>query len=120
MHIITIDSLKPSGGGSARFEGVNYDARSSFFVVTSPTGQGADKHRHPYEEIFVILEGAIEAIIADETHMIGPGHIVVIPANTWHEFKNRSERPALMVNMHPAPKMIQEDWGSSARETAPR
>jgi quercetin dioxygenase-like cupin family protein len=116
MHIITIDSLKPSGGGAARFEGVNYDANSSFFVVTSPTGRGANKHRHPYEEIFVILDGDIEAIIDGETHRIGRGHIVVIPANAWHEFKNRSERPALMVNIHPVPKMIQEDWASSASE----
>lgn len=76
-------------------------------------GRGADKHRHPYEEIFVILDGDIEAIIDGETHRIGRGHIVVIPANTWHEFKNRSEQPALMVNIHPTPKMIQEDWDSS-------
>lgn len=114
MKVITIDSLKPPNGGSARFEGVHYGANTSFFVVTSPSGRGAAKHRHPYEEIFVILEGDIEAIIDDEQHRISPGHIVIIPAHTWHEFKNRSEQPALMVNIHSAPAMIQEDWGDQA------
>lgn len=111
MNIIDITSLKPASGGSPRFEGGNYGANVSFFVVTSGPGKGADKHRHPYEEIFVILEGDIEVIIDGELRMIASGNIVVIPANTWHEFKNRSGQNALMVNIHPVTKMIQEDWG---------
>ena len=110
MQIITIDSLAPPTGGSPRFEGIGYGARTSFFVVNSPPGRGADKHRHPYEEIFVILGGDIEVIVAGEMQVITPGHIVIIPPNTWHEFKNRSDHPALMVNIHAAPQMIQEDW----------
>ena len=39
---------------------------------------------------------------------VGGGNIVVIPPDTWHEFKNRSDRDVFMVNIHPAPKMIQE------------
>ena len=110
MNIIDINSLKPSGGSSAKFQGFNYEANVSFFVVNSPPGKGASKHRHPYEEIFVILHGKIEAIIGDSTNMIEAGKIVIIPPNTWHEFKNRSDHPVQMVNIHPVPKMIQEDW----------
>jgi quercetin dioxygenase-like cupin family protein len=110
MNIVNIASLKPPGGGAARFQGVDYGASASFFVVTSPPGRGADKHRHPYEEIFVILDGEIEVIVNGETRMVGSGNIAVIPPNTWHEFKNRSVHAALMVNIHPVPQMIQEDW----------
>ncbi len=110
MNIIDIASLKPASGGSPRFEGSHYGANVSFFVVMSATGKGADKHRHPYEEVFVILEGDIEVIIHGELRRIQAGNIVVIPANAWHEFKNRSSQPALMVNIHPVPKMLQEDW----------
>lgn len=110
MKIIEIASLKPPSGGSARFQGFEHGASTSFFVVTSAPGKGADKHRHPYEEVFVILEGEIEVTVAGQTQMIGAGTIVVIPPNTWHEFKNRSPHPALMVNIHPVPEMIQEDW----------
>jgi quercetin dioxygenase-like cupin family protein len=110
MQIIEIASLTPPLGGSPRFEGFHYGANTSFFVVNSPTGHGADKHRHPYEEIFVVLGGDIEVIVDGELQRIGPGHIVIIPPNTWHEFKNRAEEPALMVNIHAVPAMIQEDW----------
>lgn len=110
MTILDIATLRPAGGGSPRFEGGDYGANVSFFVAMSPTGKGADKHRHPYEETFVILEGEIEVIVNGEKQVIQAGNIVVIPANTWHEFKNRSSQDALMVNIHPVPKMIQEFW----------
>jgi mannose-6-phosphate isomerase-like protein (cupin superfamily) len=110
MNIIKITELAPLGGGSPRFEGMRYGASASCFVVTSAPGEGAHKHRHPYDETFLILDGVIEAIIAGEMCMVEQGYILVIPANTWHEFKNRSGKPLLMVNIHPAPQMIQEDW----------
>lgn len=111
MNVIPIDSLKPIGGGSARFEGINYGTSTAFFVVTSAPGHGADKHRHPYDETFILLDGIIEAIVDAEMQRIESGHILIIPANTWHEFKNRSDKPLLMINIHPVPKMLQEDWG---------
>lgn len=110
MKIIETDSLRPPSGGSPRFTGVDHDASVSFFVVDSPPGKGADKHRHPYEEIFIILDGDIEVIIDGQMQRVSKGQIVVIPANTWHEFKNRSDHRCSMVNIHPVPKMIQEDW----------
>jgi quercetin dioxygenase-like cupin family protein len=110
MNIIDIARLKPPSGGAARFEGIDHDADVSFFIVTSAPGRGADKHRHPYREIFVILDGDIEVIVDGEMARVGKGNIVVIPANTWHEFKNRSDHPALMVNIHPVVQMVQEDW----------
>lgn len=111
MQIIEIAGLRPPSGGSARFEGGSYGANTSFFVVMSAPGKGADKHRHPYPETFVILDGEIEVIVDAEMRTISSGNIVVIPANTWHEFKNRSQHNVLMVNIHPVPQMIQEDWG---------
>ena len=112
MHTIEIDSLKPPGAGAAQFQGGDHGASASFFVVTSAPGKGAQKHRHPYEEIFVILEGPIEVIVDGELQLVGGGNIVIIPANSWHEFTNRSDHAALMVNIHPAPRMIQEDWAN--------
>jgi quercetin dioxygenase-like cupin family protein len=109
MDLIDIESLRPPSGGSPRFEGFRYGATTSFFVVKSPPGTGADKHRHPYEEVFIVLKGVIEVIVAGEMQMIESGNIVIIPPNTWHEFKNRSDEPLLMVNIHPVPQMIQEN-----------
>jgi mannose-6-phosphate isomerase-like protein (cupin superfamily) len=110
MDIIDIAALTATPGGTARFEGDGHGSSVSFFVVRSATGQGADKHRHPYDETFVIIEGVIEVIVDDVLRMLQPGTIVVIPAGSWHEFKNRAPHRALMVNIHASPRIIQEDW----------
>ncbi len=108
MNILDINELTPPGGEVANFQGVEHEANVSFFIVQFKSGHGPRKHRHPYEETFIILDGEIEAVIDGETHSIGSGKIVVIPAETWHEFRNCSEKTLLMVNLHPVPKMITE------------
>ncbi|WP_166876523.1 cupin domain-containing protein [Salinibacterium sp. ZJ450] len=110
MNTVEIAQLIAQSGGAGRFEGEDHGSPVSFFFVTSPPGKGASKHRHPYIETFVVIEGEIEAIVGGEMHMLHGGTIAMIPANTWHEFKNRSTRNALMVNIHPVPRMVQEDW----------
>lgn len=110
MELVDVDSLASTPGGTARFLGVDHGASVSFFVVGSAPGEGAGKHRHPYEEVFVNLGGSIEVTVSDETRLVERGTIVVVPAGAWHGFKNRSEAAALMVNVHPAASMAQEDW----------
>lgn len=109
MNITDIDGLRPPSGGTARFEGAHHGANVSFFVVGSAPGDGADEHRHPYEETFVNLGGTVEVTVAGETRLVEGGSIVVVPAGAWHGFKNRSRSAALMVNIHPAATMVQED-----------
>ncbi|HEX5941157.1 MAG TPA: cupin domain-containing protein [Anaerolineales bacterium] len=108
MKVLDINTLKPPGQEVATFQGVKHGANVSFFVVHFPPGKGPRKHRHPYEETFIILEGQIEAIVNDKTETIHENNIVIIPAGTWHEFKNLSEKPVFMVNIHPVPEMLTE------------
>jgi quercetin dioxygenase-like cupin family protein len=108
MKIIDIDSLKPSGQEVATFQGSRHGANASFFIVHFSPGKGPKKHRHPYEETFIILEGQIEAIVDGETKRLSENNIVIIPPGTWHEFKNCSEKPVFMINIHPVPEMITE------------
>ena len=115
MEIIDIESIAATVGGSARFEGGGHGSSVSFFVVRNQPGAGADKHRHPYDETFVILDGDIETIIDSELRMLRSGTIAVVPAGAWHEFKNRSDHVSLMVNIHPSPRIIQENWSDLPR-----
>lgn len=108
MKIIDINSVKLPGEEVANFQGFKHGANVSFFVVQFSAGLGPDKHRHPYEETFIILDGEIEVTVDAKAQRVGSGKIVIIPANSWHEFKARSEQPARMVNIHPVPKMIIE------------
>ena len=109
MNIIQMAKMIPPGASSLKFEGYQHNSNNSFFVVRSPKGKGAVKHRHPYEETFIVLNGKIEAIVDGNTKTIEGGNIMIVPSNTWHEFKNCSDDPLLLVSIHPVPKMVQEN-----------
>ena len=108
MKIIHMKDIKAPHGEVATFQGLEHEANVSFFIVNFSPGKGPGKHRHPYEETFIILNGEIEAVVDGETQILGSDTIAIIPAGTWHEFKNRSEKTVSMVNIHPVPKMITE------------
>lgn len=112
MKIIDIREMRSPNGEVVTFHGFEHGANVCFFIVQFPSGKGPDRHRHPYEETFIVLDGEIETIVDGETQPIGKDTVVIIPANTWHEFKSRSEQPVHMINIHPAPKMITE-WAGT-------
>ena len=69
----------------------------------------AERHRHPYEETFIILDGAVEMTTGDEVVTVSAGQVAVVPPETWHAFTNRGVTVARMVNIHPTPRMVQEN-----------
>jgi quercetin dioxygenase-like cupin family protein len=79
-HVVNKDEL-PYGTIAHKFEGYRYgDVDVSFFLVDSPPGGGAVLHTHPYEEIFVTLEGEATFTVGDATIEVSAGQIVVAPA----------------------------------------
>lgn len=110
MKTVQIAEVIAASGGAGRFEGKDHGSPVSFFYVTSVPGKGARKHRHPYVETFVIIDGEIDVTVDGETERMSSGTVAMIPAGSWHEFTNRSDHNALMVNIHPVDTMIQENW----------
>jgi quercetin dioxygenase-like cupin family protein len=64
-----------------------------------PAGGGPPPHRHDFEEMFSVLEGAIEVTLRGETTTARAGETVNIPANAPHVFKNTSCQPARLLCM---------------------
>lgn len=112
MKVLNIEAMKEPGDDALQFQGFEHEAGTSFFVAETTPGGGPSRHRHPYEEVFVVLRGDIEFIVDEQRQMVSSGSIAIVPANTWHEFRNRSNLPALMVNIHPVPRMITE-WAQA-------
>ena len=106
--IVAVDEL-PHGKVAARFEGAEHGAQVSFFAGAYPPGFSPPLHTHPYEETFIIQEGAGTFTIGDETIEAGAGQIVVVPAGTPHMFVTTSDVPMRQVSIHPAPRMSQEN-----------
>ena len=110
VTVIDMVQLKSPTSEIATFPGSEHGASISFFAGNFASGQGPRKHRHLYDETFIVLEGAIELIADGTSRTVGGGTVVVIPAGAWHEFKVVSTTAARLVNIHPVPKMVTE-WG---------
>jgi quercetin dioxygenase-like cupin family protein len=59
--------------------------RQMLTVWNMKKGSHSAAHRHPEEQIFLILSGCIEFEIDGQRRRCGPNDIGVIPGNTVHE-----------------------------------
>ncbi len=108
-HIIAKEEL-PYGKIAHKFEGYRYgDVNVSFFLVDSPPGGGAAMHKHPYEEVFVTLEGKATFTVGGATIEAGAGQIVVAPAGVPHKFINSGTGPLRQVDIHPSGRIRQHN-----------
>lgn len=51
-------------------------------------GASTPPHSHDAEEIVVVIEGAIEANVSDETSTVSAGEVLIVPAGTVHQLRN--------------------------------
>jgi quercetin dioxygenase-like cupin family protein len=62
-----------------------------------PAGGGPPPHRHDFEELFSVLEGAIEVTFRGETLIARAGETINVPANSPHGFRNVGDGPARLL-----------------------
>jgi mannose-6-phosphate isomerase-like protein (cupin superfamily) len=59
---------------------------------TTPPGGGPPPHRHSNEdELFLVVEGRLDFLVAGEWVEVGPGGLVYIPRGAVHTFRNAGE-----------------------------
>ncbi len=104
-----IEQADLPGEGTRRFEGGKYGAGVSFFLARTPPGRGPDLHRHPYEETFIVHDGHLTFTVDGQTIDARAGQIVIAPPGSPHKFVNDGSETAHLTNIHPRPKMSQED-----------
>ena len=66
-------------------------------------GSGPELHRHPYEEVFLILEGEATFTLGDETRVARAGDFLIAPPGVPHAFKNTGSGPLRSVDVHASP-----------------
>jgi mannose-6-phosphate isomerase-like protein (cupin superfamily) len=71
-------------------------------------GGGPRLHRHPYAEIFVVRLGTGIFTIGDMQIEGTAGQILVVPANTAHEFSNAGPGPLETIDIHESGEFITE------------
>jgi len=100
-----------SGVTAERFDGATHGAGIgvSFFVNHTPPGRGPDAHRHPYAEVFVLLDGEATFEVDGRPVTARGGQIVVVPPRAWHGFKNAGARTLEMLSIHDTAEM-ETEW----------
>jgi quercetin dioxygenase-like cupin family protein len=58
--------------------------RLTHSFVTATAGSTFPDHRHPHEQIVVVLEGELELVVDGEAHRLTPGTAYVIPPDVPH------------------------------------
>ena len=98
-----------TGGSAELFSGADHGIDVSFFLNHTAPGSGAEAHRHPYAEVFVVLDGAVAFTVDGRDHAARGGHVVVVPAGAAHAFRNAGDETLEMVSIHPVATM-ETDW----------
>jgi quercetin dioxygenase-like cupin family protein len=106
-EVISFDDIRLSST-TCKFEGGDR-AALSFFHTVYGRGQGPDQHTHPYSEVFIVEAGEAEFLVGGETRRVGAGHVVIVPPETAHGFKNPHDDRLHVVGIHPSPHVVQTD-----------
>ncbi|HEV8636823.1 MAG TPA: cupin domain-containing protein [Chloroflexota bacterium] len=114
FHVLRRADLPASPSRTVRFEGEPYGAGVSFFLVDDEPGQGAELHRHPYPETWIVRAGRARITAAAEEVEAGPGDVVVVEAGTPHGFHNLGPGRLELVCIHAADRMA-TDWLEAPR-----
>lgn len=106
--VLNRDDL-PRDSGTFEFEGFLYSATEvSFIWVDMPPGGMVRLHRHPYKEIFIVLEGVPTFVIGQETLTGLPGQIIMVPAGIPHMFTNAGPTQLKQIDIHVNRQFITE------------
>jgi mannose-6-phosphate isomerase-like protein (cupin superfamily) len=109
VRIVKLDEL-PLSNIAREFVGEDHGgAGICAILVDAPPGRGPSLHRHPYEEVFITLEGQATFFLGrDEQREVGPGEIVVVPPGQWHGFVNSGDGPLRQIDIHVSPSFDTE------------
>jgi mannose-6-phosphate isomerase-like protein (cupin superfamily) len=66
-------------------------------------GHGPAQHTHPYEEVFITLEGEATFVVDGEEIVVTPEEIVIVPPGTPHGFTNSGTGRLRQINIHVSP-----------------
>ncbi|AVP99964.1 cupin domain-containing protein [Ahniella affigens] len=78
-------------------ESANRYSISEWWLEPRTRGPGA--HRHDEDDVFYVLEGTMSFLLADRWIDADRGTLVLVPGGTVHDFENRSDVRAGVLNV---------------------
>jgi len=77
----------------------------SFAYYDVDAGASIHAHSHDEEEVWHIIEGSLEITIDGETGVVGAGTAAVVPPNSVHSVRARTNSRVIIAN-HPTRERI--------------
>jgi mannose-6-phosphate isomerase-like protein (cupin superfamily) len=103
MRVVNTATL-PNGN----LEGREYGATVSVIFDEGEPGHGPRLHRHPYDETWIVLEGALTFQAGEEILPAGPGDVVVVPPEVPHRFTNDGPGRSRLICIHAGSAFVTE------------
>ena len=92
----------PMGRLSATFKADGAETAGRYSISEwwlDPHTKGPGTHHHPEDDVFYVLEGTMSVMVGDEWIDAPAGSFVLVPGNVPHDFQNRTDAPAGMLNV---------------------
>ena len=93
----------------SELEGYKYGgANVCIIFVDMVLGEGPRLHRHPYEEIFIILEGHSSFTVGSDTVAARAGQVVILRPGVPHKFVNSGNGRLRQIDIHASSRFVTE------------
>jgi quercetin dioxygenase-like cupin family protein len=102
--VVERDQLADSELQGYQFGGANV---CLIFIDLEPGG-GPLLHRHPYEEIFIVLEGRVRFTVGSDTVEAGAGKVLIVQPGIPHKFVNSGDRRLRQIDIHASDRFVTE------------
>ncbi len=92
----------PMGRISALFKADEDETANGYSISEwwlEPNTQGPGAHSHPEDDVFFVLEGTMSIWVGEKWHHVGPGSFVLVPGGVTHDFENRGDVRAGVLNV---------------------
>jgi mannose-6-phosphate isomerase-like protein (cupin superfamily) len=91
----------PMGRISALFKADGEETAGAYSISEwwlEPHTQGPGPHSHPEDDVFYVIEGTMSILVGDQWVDATRGSLVLAPGGTTHDFQNRSDSRAGLLN----------------------
>jgi quercetin dioxygenase-like cupin family protein len=92
-HAAEADTIDVLGSSMALLASAS-ETGDAYEVVLVDSGPGGDlvPHRHPWEEMYFVIEGTMDVQVGRQVRAMTAGSLVTLPSRCLHAFRVTSER----------------------------
>ena len=107
-HESASEETRRPGYRRRRLSGYEDGFQLTFDYHIVDPGSGAPPHHHDVDELIVVLEGEVDAMLRGETHRALPMQTIAIPKDAHHGFTVVGPRPAKLLIFFPVSEAFTE------------